>query len=225
MTPRARHCRLFNLTIVIGSHTTPPLQCEKQKPYHCQEMWELRNAQSRQERDKKMFEINSYITHWKKNRGKTSFSCYVQHNAVMHVWQSPVTGATDSNVLRLDDAHLSGPNQSFSTPMWMVWIKQQTGNKEESIFTSLFKSIRLEMNLSPEALKKRQITACLNQFTHTAYTYDLNTFLRSLWSIDADLYICSTYMHREGESMHVPPFSQGLFLSTQRNPVEIGEIC
>ena len=37
--------------------------------------------------------------------------------------------------------------------------------------------------------------------------------------------VCSTYMHREGESKHVPPFSQGLYLSTQRNPVENREIC
>lgn len=38
------------------------------------------------------------------------------------------------------------------------------------------------------------------------------------------LYICSTYMHRDGESKHVPPFSHGLYLSTQRNPVENKEI-
>lgn len=28
-------------------------------------------------------------------------------------------------------------------------------------------------------------------------------------------------MQREDESMHVPPFSQGLYLSTQRNPSQI----
>lgn len=50
--PRTRHCRLFYLTIVIGS--PPPLhhhcrrQFEKQKPYHYS-MWVLKDAWRRQE--------------------------------------------------------------------------------------------------------------------------------------------------------------------------------
>lgn len=43
-----------------------------------------------------------------------------------------------------------------------------------------------------------------------------------VWSLYISTW--STYMHWEDESKHVPPFSQGLCLSTQRNPVEIGEI-
>lgn len=93
------------------------------------------------------------------------------------------------------------------------------------------------MNLSSEPLKNRLCKSIYTQALHFCvecpsddeFMKDFGrTKLRLEALLETDphvlyMYIftlCSTYMQREGDSKHVAPFSQGLYLSTQRNPVE-----
>lgn len=137
-----------------------------------------------------------------------------------------------SDMLKLVNAHMSRPNNlHYPSPLLCKCCKQDI-NKG---FSYHCLSIKLKIFLLNLWRTNSQITACV---TYTQGPHFKNWVKEVLKQEKTEIrgfalrklvlakyvFTCSTYMHREDESKHVPPFSQGLFLSTQRNPVEIGEI-